>query len=158
MKRACFGVRSCRSSLFLRSTFESNFKDTSGEYPVAGRSWSASELRLKSFEDLHKLWFVLAKERNLLATERAAAKTNKERVVNPSRYRKVRKSMARIKVVLGERQRIYKAFKRDQILALEQHRLEEEQEVQRRLIQEQKDVITQIPSIVFPKESQLKTK
>ena len=182
--------RPVSSTFFLRCSFENQFKDTSGVDPVAGtvsfsvlsfafgshfklslpgRSWRASELRLKSFEDLHKLWFVLAKERNILLAERAASRTTKEAVKNPSRYRKVflsvstihkfsnnitlndqvRKAMARIKHVLGERQRIYKEFKQQQILALENHRLEEEKEIQRRLMQKQKDVVLGHPHVVL---------
>ena len=47
--------------------------------------------------------YVLLKERNLLATERAAARAAHEKFLNPQRIAKVRKSMARLKHVLTER-------------------------------------------------------
>ncbi|KAI9245830.1 mitochondrial 39-S ribosomal protein L47 (MRP-L47)-domain-containing protein [Phascolomyces articulosus] len=75
-----------------------------------GRAWKASELRLKSFDDLHKLWYVLLKERNVLATQREEAKRlgiNKQIWSNAGRLKKCQKSMARIKYVLNERQREY---------------------------------------------------
>ncbi|CEP12998.1 hypothetical protein [Parasitella parasitica] len=75
-----------------------------------GRAWKAQELRQKSFEDLHKLWYVLLKERNVLATQREEAarlKLPKQIWTNQGRLKKCQKSMARIKFVLYERQREY---------------------------------------------------
>ncbi len=73
------------------------------EKTFVGREWSARELRGKSYEDLHRLWYVLVTERNMLLTEKHLAKTNREPMRAPQRMKKVRKSMARIKHVLTER-------------------------------------------------------
>jgi len=79
------------------------------QHPVTGRPWRTSELRQKSFSDLHKLWFVLLKERNMLLSQRAEVRSTKDPTAFPLPYRlkKVKLSMNRIKVVLGERQRIH---------------------------------------------------
>ncbi|KAI0034644.1 mitochondrial 39-S ribosomal protein L47 (MRP-L47)-domain-containing protein, partial [Vararia minispora EC-137] len=78
---------------------------------LLGRSWTAAELRRKSFKDLHTLWYVLARERNLLATQREAARrlsgsTEKIRLFQVREMR-CRKSQAHIKLVLNERRLMY---------------------------------------------------
>ncbi|GLB38320.1 putative mitochondrial 39-S ribosomal protein L47 (MRP-L47) [Lyophyllum shimeji] len=76
-----------------------------------GRAWMASELRLKSFRDLHTLWYILLRERNLLATQKEEARrmgvTNTDMQVSARRVYHCRKSMARIKAVINERRLAY---------------------------------------------------
>ncbi|CEG66867.1 Putative MRP-L47-domain-containing protein [Rhizopus microsporus] len=99
----------------LYQFFENN--QTLPKQVWTGRSWKAKELRQKSFEDLHKLWYVLLKERNLLATQKHEANRlnlPKQIWTNEGRMRKCQKSMARIKCVLYERQREYEKLMAEQ--------------------------------------------
>eukprot|EP00190_Bangiopsis_sp_CCMP1999_P001880 CAMPEP_0198736584 /NCGR_PEP_ID=MMETSP1475-20131203/66715_1 /TAXON_ID= ORGANISM="Unidentified sp., Strain CCMP1999" /NCGR_SAMPLE_ID=MMETSP1475 /ASSEMBLY_ACC=CAM_ASM_001111 /LENGTH=240 /DNA_ID=CAMNT_0044500413 /DNA_START=111 /DNA_END=835 /DNA_ORIENTATION=- len=78
-----------------------------------GRSWSSSELRLKSVDDLRRLWFVLLREKTVLQTEREWCRANGMYWEHgSSNYSKVRQSMARLKGVMGERMRLYQNAKR----------------------------------------------
>jgi ribosomal protein L29 len=70
-----------------------------------GRAWKVSELRQKSNEDLHKLWYILLKERNMLATMMIEAERAKKVFPSPQRMGMVRATMARILSVVGERDR-----------------------------------------------------
>jgi len=77
----------------------------------SARSWTAMELRRKNFKDLHTLWYVLARERNLLATQmQTAVRTGlipSTSINARTKDIKCRKSMARIKQVLNERRLAY---------------------------------------------------
>lgn len=79
-------------------------RQTRSTEPV-GRSWSVTELRRKSYQDLHKLWYVLYKERNMLLTEQQLSRRRQIMFPQPERMQKVQKSMGAIKQVLGERKR-----------------------------------------------------
>ncbi|CAN1179798.1 39S ribosomal protein L47, mitochondrial [Linum perenne] len=87
----------------LDEFFETDRNQDEDKPIVYGRSWKASELRLKSWDDLQKLWYVLLKEKNMLMTQRQMLHSQNLRFPNPERLPKVRKSMCRIKQVLTER-------------------------------------------------------
>eukprot|EP00494_Astrolonche_serrata_P024828 UN25088 len=78
------------------------------ESDTVGRAWRATELLRKSFEDLHKLWWVLMRERNMLETIRFQCRAEKRQMPNYSRLIKCKKSMARLKTVVNERNLVYK--------------------------------------------------
>ena len=56
---------------------------------LAGRPWRVDELRIKSNSDLHKLWYVLLKERNMLLTMQHEYERQCELFPNPERIEKV---------------------------------------------------------------------
>ncbi|KAL4639217.1 uncharacterized protein LOC142627591 [Castanea sativa] len=87
----------------LQDFFEADRSVDDDKPVVYGRSWKAPELRLKSWDDLNKLWYVLLKEKNMLMTQRQMLHSQNLRFPNPERIPKVRKSMCRIKQVLTER-------------------------------------------------------
>ncbi|XP_039806931.1 uncharacterized protein LOC120670830 isoform X1 [Panicum virgatum] len=57
--------------------------------PYYGRSWKASELRLKSWDDLQKHWYVLMKEKNMLMTQRQMLHAENLHFPNPERISKL---------------------------------------------------------------------
>lgn len=91
---------------------------TSDEIDRDSRAWNMAELRRKSFDDLHKLWYIILKERNIVAREIRLVMAIDQ--MNPSAYRelddKLSLSQKRIKQVLLERQ---VAFERGQTLTQE---------------------------------------
>ncbi|TPX31706.1 hypothetical protein SmJEL517_g05019 [Synchytrium microbalum] len=72
-----------------------------------GRAWDASELRQKSFDDLHKLWFVCIKEQNLLASQGEEARRFRYFFPHETRVKRLRMTMSRIKLVLWERHKAH---------------------------------------------------
>ncbi|XP_076253935.1 mitochondrial ribosomal protein L47 [Rhynchophorus ferrugineus] len=73
----------------------------------SGRSWQKDEMRLKSNEDLHKLWYILLKERNMLLTMEEEAKNETMLFPSPERLDKVEESMENLEAVVRERNKAY---------------------------------------------------
>ncbi|KAF8561783.1 hypothetical protein P879_10853 [Paragonimus westermani] len=77
-----------------------------GESSVhSGRPWRKDELRLKNNSDLHKLWYILLKERNMLMTMEEEHNRCLERMPNAERFEKVEESMENVMHVIEERNR-----------------------------------------------------
>ncbi|KAG8752925.1 54S ribosomal protein L4 mitochondrial, partial [Serendipita sp. 396] len=85
---------------------------TNDRIHTSSRAWTTAELRRKSFRDLHILWYMCQRERNLLATQKAEVRRlhHLASVVSTPitlRARMCRKTCARIKFVLNERRLAY---------------------------------------------------
>lgn len=72
-----------------------------------GRNWKLPELRIKSNEDLHKLWYVLLKEKNMLLTMEQEGIDQHRLFPSPERIDKVKESMENLETVVRERNRAY---------------------------------------------------
>jgi large subunit ribosomal protein L47 len=72
----------------------------------AGRAWRAEELRLKSHEDLHRLWYVLLKEKNKLKSDYLMCKQLGQIFYGHNDLTKLALSMARLLTVVNERKRL----------------------------------------------------
>ncbi|GAA5930108.1 mitochondrial 54S ribosomal protein uL29m MRPL4 [Sporobolomyces koalae] len=87
----------------------------------SSRSWTSFELRRKSFEELHALWYVLLRERNVLLTQREEARRLRVDLTGftavPEKLRMCQKSMARVKQTISERR--HAALEAAQILRTE---------------------------------------
>ncbi|XP_061861439.1 large ribosomal subunit protein uL29m isoform X2 [Colius striatus] len=76
-----------------------------GEKTVkSGDAWKINQLRGKSSEDLHKLWYILLKEKNMLLTLEQESKRQLRPMPSPERLEKVEKSMKNIDLVVKERE------------------------------------------------------
>ncbi|CAL1593588.1 unnamed protein product [Knipowitschia caucasica] len=82
-----------------------DFPENRGEATVkSGAPWTAKQLRTKSNEDLHKLWYVLLKEKNMLLTLEQEARRQRLPMPSPERIRKVERSMIRLETIVSERE------------------------------------------------------
>ncbi|KAJ3107954.1 54S ribosomal protein L4 mitochondrial [Phlyctochytrium bullatum] len=77
------------------------------EEKPTGRAWTCAELRGKSFQDLHSLWWICIKEVNLLESQKVEARRFKRDFPHDTRLKTVRKTMRNIKLVLWERRIAY---------------------------------------------------
>ncbi|TLS28770.1 hypothetical protein PpBr36_01770 [Pyricularia pennisetigena] len=88
--------------------YDKQLLPTPKQLSAHGRSWTVQELRGKSWEDLHALWWTCCRERNRIATAMKARQLIGIKKDNPNdeaeaRGKTVNKTMQAIKHVLTER-------------------------------------------------------
>ncbi|CAN2391605.1 Mitochondrial 39-S ribosomal protein L47 (MRP-L47), partial [Pristimantis euphronides] len=110
-KRSSDGVSWLQCSSLHSSTarrgLEEFFDDPKnwGETTVkSGDSWTVPQLRCKSNQDLHKLWYVLLKEKNMLMTLEQESKRQRVAMPSPERLTKINQSMENLDTVVTERE------------------------------------------------------
>lgn len=76
-----------------------------------GRAWNADELRLKDHGDLHKLWYVLLKEKNKLKSDFLMTKQLGQVYFGKNDIKKVHLSMTRLLTIVNERKRLRSQYR-----------------------------------------------
>ncbi|CAE8612047.1 unnamed protein product [Polarella glacialis] len=143
--RACANCASRLPRRGIEEFWRGGHRDSllnAGEKQAAAKSgdpWPAVLLRLKSFEEMHKLWFVLLKEKNFLLGEQHEARQRRVRWMHHGRLKKVKLSMKRILTVLTRREIHQQALRAKEILAQQENR--EELETQRFHLEESMKVL-----------------
>uniref|UniRef100_D3TPB4 Large ribosomal subunit protein uL29m n=1 Tax=Glossina morsitans morsitans TaxID=37546 RepID=D3TPB4_GLOMM len=90
----------------LMEFFDDSKNWTENEVKV-GRAWKLDELRIKSNKELHQLWYILLKERNMLLTMEHECNDQMELFPSPERLDKVKISMNNLETVVRERNKAY---------------------------------------------------
>ncbi|CAK75506.1 unnamed protein product (macronuclear) [Paramecium tetraurelia] len=96
---------------FTDALTKQQLKDTKQQVSQ-GRSWKVEELRLKSTEDLTKLWYVMLKEKNLLLSDGIFFKKVVGVKGRMGKLVQLKISMARLKTVVQERDRIRQKYRK----------------------------------------------
>ncbi|KAJ3159805.1 39S ribosomal protein L47, mitochondrial [Geranomyces michiganensis] len=115
-----------QNSLGLRRGLEDFFEESLGRWSwnedevPTGRAWLASELRTKSFEDLHCLWWTCIKEQNRLYSQKEEARRFQIYFPHRARLNECKLTMKRIKLVLWERRIAW--FRAQAVLKREERR------------------------------------
>lgn len=109
-----FSVKSLPQSTNILPTSVTEFTDfgqeTSVDKVTTGRAWKAVELRLKSDEDLNKLWYVMLKEESTLLGDKYLKKHKYTIPGLKPRLDNVKQTKARILTVLREREMVREKY------------------------------------------------
>ncbi|XP_075058272.1 large ribosomal subunit protein uL29m [Mixophyes fleayi] len=102
-RQRCAAFHSSATRRGLEEFFDNpkNWGETSVK---SGDAWTLGQLRGKSSEDLHKLWYVLLKEKNMLLSLEQESKRQRVAMPSPERLYKVTKSMENLDRVVTERE------------------------------------------------------
>ncbi|CCH61516.1 hypothetical protein TBLA_0E04640 [Henningerozyma blattae CBS 6284] len=109
-----------------------------------GRPWGITELRRKSFNDLHSLWYSCLKERNILQRERHVflngARAHQQNDPFEEVDAQIKTTMWRIRHVLSERDRSWNRIKNDDEELYFQKRIEFIEEFEKSFIEVEDDI------------------